>query len=202
MLRLYSTLFILFFIPSFIFSQTASEKINKTNTLDQDSIKVKKHPPNRAMLFSLILPGAGQVYNRKIWKVPLVYAAMGTTLYFAKENNKLYKEYHNAYLNKTDGKDSTLDAYPDYSESQIYEIENYHRRYRDLNIILTALFYTLNGVDAYVDAHMMNFNVSDDLSLHILPSLNISAINKKPKAGFTLALTFWPLFRFNSYIRL
>jgi len=171
------------------FSQPLANS-DSSSLIAKDNKRTKSHPPNRAMLFSVILPGAGQVYNRKYWKVPIIYAAMGTTIYFAGVNNKYYKEYHQGYINKTDGKDSTIDLYPDYSETQLYELENYHRKYRDLNIILTGLFYTLNIVDAYVDAHLMHFDVSDDLSLHILPAMNFSAINRKPRAGLTLALTF------------
>jgi hypothetical protein len=157
---------------------------------DSTKVKVHKHSPNAAMLMSLCVPGLGQVYNKKYWKVPIVYASMGTTLYFFNSNNKLYKQYKQAFINKTDTATSTLDTYPDYSDAQLKELESYYHKYRDLNVILTALFYTINVVDAYVDAHLMNFDVSDDLSLHVFPSMNFSAASKKPSAGLTLALRF------------
>ncbi|TAL60909.1 MAG: hypothetical protein EPN85_06150 [Bacteroidetes bacterium] len=155
-----------------------------------DSSKVRKYPPSVAMLFSACVPGLGQAYNKKFWKIPLVYASMGTTIYFFNFNNKLYRKYKQAYVNKIDTTASAIDMYPEYSEAQLHELQSYHQKYRDLNVILTALFYTLNIVDAYVDAHLIRFDVSDDLSFHVLPALNMHAYRRKPSAGLTLTLTF------------
>ena len=163
---------------------------NAVRERGSDTAKVHRHPPNTAMIFSTLVPGLGQAYNKKYWKIPIIYAAMGTTVYFFNSNNKLYKQYKQAYINKTDGKDSTVDAYPSYSETQLSELENYYHKYRDLNVILAALCYTLNIVDAYVDAQLFRFDVSDDLSMQVLPSINFSAAARKPSAGLTLALTF------------
>lgn len=114
---------------------------------------------------------------------------MGTTIYLFDFNNKLYKGYKQAYINKTDTASGTIDLYPNYTTTDLQTLSNVYRRYRDLNIILTALFYTVNIVDAYVDAQLTTFDVSDNLSMTVLPCLNLSA-NKKPAAGLTLALTF------------
>lgn len=141
------------------------------------------------MIFSAVVPGLGQAYNKKYWKIPIVYATLGTTTYFFTSNNTLYREYKQAYINKTDGNPETIDDFPYYNETQIRELQDYYRRYRDLNIILTGLFYTLNIVDAYVDAQLVTFDVSDNLSMNLQPALNLSA-NKKPAAGLTLSLTF------------
>lgn len=141
------------------------------------------------MIFSAVVPGLGQAYNKKYWKIPIVYATLGTTTYFFTSNNTLYREYKQAYINKTDGNPETIDDFPYYNETQIRELQDYYRRYRDLNIILTGLFYTLNIVDAYVDAQLVTFDVSDNLSMNLQPALNLSA-NKKPVAGLTLSLTF------------
>ena len=122
--------------------------------------------------------------------MPLVYASMGTTLYFFNQNNKLYRQYKQAYINKTDTLEITIDDYPDYSADQLKELENYHQKYRDLNVILTALCYTINVVDAYVDAHLMHFDVSDDLSFHVAPALHFQAVSRKPSAGHTLSMRF------------
>ena len=141
------------------------------------------------MIFSAIVPGLGQAYNKKYWKMPIVYATMGTTIYFFNYNNKLYKDYKQAYLYKTDTLSGTIDLYPDYTGDDLRTLSGIYRRYRDLNVILTGLFYTLNIVDAYVDAQLTNFDVSDNLSLNIQPALNLSA-NKKSSVGLTLSLTF------------
>lgn len=191
MLRRKNILFVLLIccISRNIFSQkaTATEAVSQS----KDSVKVRKHPPRTAMLMSVCLPGLGQVYNRKYWKVPLVYATMGTTLYFFNFNNKLYRGYKQAYVYRTDTIPETVDdIYPEYTNDQLKELQSYHQKYRDLNVILTALFYTLNIVDAYVDAHLMRFDVSDDLSFHVLPALQMQANRRKPSAGITLSFTF------------
>lgn len=159
-----------------------------------DSVKLRKHPPRAAMIMSMCLPGLGQVYNKKYWKVPIIYAGLGTTLYFFNVNHKLYRQYKEGYVNKTDTAASTIDTYPEYSTTQLLEQQSYHQKYRDLNVILTALVYTINVVDAYVDAHLMRFDVSDDLSFHIAPAVNMQALQfrsrQKPSAGLTVTMTF------------
>ncbi len=142
------------------------------------------------MIFSAMIPGLGQAYNKKYWKIPIVYAAMGSTVYMFDYNNKLYKDYKKAYVYKTDTFSSTIDLYPFYTEGQLRELSSYYRRYRDLSIILTGLFYTLNIVDAYVDAQLVNFDMSDDLSISVFPNLNLSAQRKNPSIGLTLSVRF------------
>mgnify|MGYP000060360128 CR=1 FL=1 len=186
-------IFLFLFLFKNIFSQTSTFTRDSTQkkSIPNDTTKKRLHSPARAMLFSLCVPGLGQAYNKKYWKIPIIYAGMGTTIYFFNSNNKLYKQYRQAYVNKTDTITNTIDDYPDYSDAQLKELENYYRKYRDLNVILTALVYTLNVVDAYVDGHLMNFDVSDDLSFHVSPSLNYHSIRqKKPSAGLTLTFKF------------
>ena len=115
---------------------------------------------------------------------------MGSTIYMFDYNNKLYKDYKKAYVYKTDTAKSTIDFYPYYSEGQLRELASYYRRYRDLSVILTGLCYTLNIVDAYVDAQLVNFDVSDNLSMSVFPSLNLSAQRKNPSLGLTLSVRF------------
>ncbi len=162
----------------------------ENTTLRKDSTRVRRHSPTAAMIMSLCVPGLGQIYNKKYWKVPLVYASMGTTIYFFNYNNKRYRDYKQGYINKTDTSAATVDYYTEYSATQLKELQDYHQKYRDLNVILTALFYTINVVDAYVDGHLMNFDVSDDLSLHWAPAINFHALRRKPAAGLTLTMTF------------
>ena len=193
-------MFKIFFTYIFIFSlclsavhaQSALQDSGKKELAAHDSTKtrVRSHSPRAAMLFSVCVPGLGQAYNKKYWKIPLVYASMGTTIYFFDYNNKLYKEDKQAYLNKTDTASSTIDTYPHYSDTQLKVFQDDYRRFRDLNVILTALFYTLNIVDAYVDAQLITFDVSDDLSLHVSPALNFYSTKQKPSAGLTLSLRF------------
>lgn len=161
-----------------------------SSAFSQDTLRKQPvHSPRKALIFSAVIPGLGQAYNKKYWKIPVVYTAIGTTTYFFTSNNKLYKDYKQAYINKTDEDPATIDNFPYYNETQIRELQDYYRRFRDLNIILTGLFYTLNIVDAYVDAHLTTFDVSDNLTMNIQPALILSA-NKKPAAGLTLSLKF------------
>ena len=175
----------LFFV-SYSFSQAAKLVSDTTK-------KTSVHSPKKAVILSAIIPGLGQAYNKKYWKIPIVYAALGTTIYIFDYNNKLYKEYKRSYISKTytdtlHGK--IFDPHPDKSVSQVQEYEITYHKHRDLSVILTALFYTLNIADAYVDAHLMSFDVSDNLSLNILPSLNFYSAKQKPTMGMTLSFRF------------
>jgi hypothetical protein len=174
-----------------ILSSLALHSFCQTSSLPKDTSKVKKgKSPTKALIFSAVIPGLGQVYNKKYWKVPIVYAAFGSTIYFYDTNNKSYKVYKQAYINKTDTASSTIDLYPYFSAQQLQENEKYFRRYRDLSMILTGLFYTLNIVDAYVDAQLSTFDVSDNLSMQITPALNFYSSKQKPAVGMTMSFRF------------
>jgi hypothetical protein len=157
-----------------------------------DTIAPKKgKSPMKALVFSAVVPGLGQAYNKKYWKIPIIYAATGTTIYLFSSNNKTFRQYQTAYRYRTDADSlGTEDEFPDLSDDQILEYENHYRRNRDLSAIFTLLFYTVNIVDAYVDAHLSTFDVSDDLTLHVSPALNFYSSRKKPAIGLTLSLQF------------
>lgn len=180
----YKRKFILLFLPLIISFELFSQQ-DTTNALSPE--RKRKHSPNKAMIFSAVLPGLGQAYNKKYWKIPIVYAGMGTTLYFFNYNNILHKEYKLAYVYKTDQDPNTIDLFPHYTADDVRELSSYYRRYRDLNIILTGLIYTLNIVDAYVDAQLVTFDVSDDLSFRVYPGVDfLSQKNATP----SLTLSF------------
>ena len=138
----------------------------------------KAHPPRAATLRSAIIPGWGQVYNKKYWKVPIVYAALGITGYVFIDNIKTYKEYRFAYAARIKaeqpppGRDSTdyfklKELYKVISPESIQAARNRFRQYVDYSALLFILFWGLNVVDATVDAHLKSFDVSPDLSLQI-----------------------------------
>ena len=138
------------------------------NCLAQKSESSKTHSAHKASVLSTIIPGAGQIYNKKYWKVPIIYASLGTSIYFINENNNKYTDYKNAYLQRADGE---IDDYFDlYNNSQLITIMDYYQRNRDVSYILTAAIYLLNIVDASVDAHLLDFDVSDELTLSYTPS--------------------------------
>ncbi|MCC7302428.1 MAG: hypothetical protein IT233_07295 [Bacteroidia bacterium] len=136
----------------------------------QDSTRIKKtekpRSPRTACILSGVLPGAGQVYNRKYWKVPVIYAGMAIPAWFAADMHREYDLFRDAYLLRTDGDSATTDNFPLFTDDQLRENVDFYRRYRDMNIFLTALVYVLNIVDAGVDAHLSTFNVSNDLSVN------------------------------------
>lgn len=153
---------------------------------DLDSIKIEKpiavHSPRRATIYSAVLPGLGQIYNRKYWKLPIVYGGFVTLGYFINFNNELYVKYKQAYSDIIDTDPNTnsfkeLNVNPIFFEadkiSQLTErlriAKDGSRRNRDLVVIGTAVFYALNIIDASVDAHFFNFDISDDLTINWVP---------------------------------
>lgn len=121
----------------------------------------------KATTLSTICPGAGQFYNKSFWKVPIVLGGFATMAYIIDFNNRGYKRFQRAYNLQTDGDDSTVDEFNGrYANNPEFlsNLRNSYRRNRDLSIILTGAFYLLNIVDAHVDAHMKNYDISDDLA--------------------------------------
>lgn len=170
---------------------------------DADTVKVSKkiklpeeeHSPRKATMYSAILPGLGQAYNKKYWKIPLVYGGFYAIGYFIGWNNKNYQLYKTAYQDWTDDDLETtryldievvrLRNYDPNNSSDYANLkealnnqQEYFRRNRDLLIISVLGFYGLNVIDAGVDAHLFNFDISDDLSFNWQPSVvNINSQN-------------------------
>ncbi|NSL88039.1 hypothetical protein ECE50_014425 [Chitinophaga sp. Mgbs1] len=134
------------------------------------------HSPRKAALFSAIVPGLGQIYNREYWKVPLVYAAIGTCTYFFIWNMGNYKDYRDAYRLAMDGNPDTNTpnqeiASHKYSPENLKIIRDYYRQNLDYSVLFFILAYGLNIADATVFAHLRSFDMSDDLSMRISPAL-------------------------------
>lgn len=144
----------------------------------QDSVRVAKpetvvsvsKKANKAAFLSLLLPGAGQVYNQDYWKVPIIYAAMGTCAYFFVKNHQSYLTYQQAYRYRTDNDSLTVDSYPAATNETLLAQREFYRRNRDLVLVLGVLSYALNSVEAYVAQHLKGFAVTDDLSLRFHPT--------------------------------
>lgn len=151
--------------------------------------KIGIHSAKKASIYSAILPGAGQFYNKKYWKVPVIYLGVGATLYAARWNQNEYLHYRQAFEYRTDNDDNTIDEYVDrYTETNLITIKNYYRKNRDLSYILVAGVYLLNIIDASVDAHLFNFNINDDLSLTVHPQFMALQNQNIPALSFTLNL--------------
>ncbi len=139
---------------------------------------------------ALLIPGWGQAYNRSYWKIPVVYAGLGGAGYFAYFNHKEYKNYQLAYQYATDSNPNTnpadVDAgYADYPAEGLRANREQYRTNRDQMILVIAGIYALQAVEAYVHSHLKHFEVSDDLSLQVYPSIQMPesgwASNQKSK---------------------
>lgn len=154
--------------------------------LPADSIPEKEiHSPKKAAIYSAVLPGLGQAYNRKYWKIPLVYGGFAAFGYFIDWNNDNYRISKNAYLDLTDTDENT-NSFMNLKYIEYYDLTNptmverlkdglikrqdYYRRNRDLLVILTVAFYGLNIIDASVDAHFFDWDISDDLTMNLKPT--------------------------------
>ena len=174
-----------FFGTAATVAQVKSEHV----LIAKDTVKDKEiNPlaPAKAAFYSAILPGLGQAYNKKYWKVPLVYGAIGTSLYFYLDNNKKYRAFRNAYKDRLAGR-----ANPDYDyldSDRLIAAQRFYQRNRDLSLLITAAFYVLNIVDANVDAHLGQFNVNDNLTLN--PTFEQNDFNAKPGIGLALNYRF------------
>ena len=126
------------------------------------------HSVKRAVRYSMILPGLGQAYNRKYWKIPIVYGLGGFTAYSAIQNSREYVRYRNAYRLRVDGDANTVDEFAgQLNNAVLRQNRDAFRQQRDLFWIFTAGVYALNILDAAVDAHLFDFNVSDNLTMHL-----------------------------------
>lgn len=135
---------------------------------------------------SAALPGLGQVYNKKYWKVPIVYAAFAADYFAYTYNQKGYAKYKQAYIYRMDSDSSTIDEFDGIlDETTIKGQRDDYRKYRDLNFIIAAGIYVLNIVDANVDAQLFYFDISDDLSFNIQP-MYINTL--QPCMGLTMQI--------------
>ena len=157
-----------------------------------------KHSPRKATIYSLVCPGLGQIYNRKYWKVPIVYAGFATMGYFFGANHGEYIKFRNAYNFVASGNTAGNNVPPvnDYVTRYSYQADllqngrNYYRRNLELTYILTGVWYLLVTVDAQVDAQFFNFDVSDRITLNVQPYIQPRTNQLPGVAGLTFALSF------------
>ncbi len=166
--------------------------VSENKTIEIDST-LYKHSPRKATIYAMILPGLGQAYNKKYWKIPIVYAGFGALFYSISFNDKLYKDYRAAYLHSliNDGTEPPVNEYEELYETDfLLQSKNFYRRNRDLSYILTSLWYLLQMVDATVDAHLLTWDVGEDLSLDFQPMFDPYGIKNQPVSGIKFSLRF------------
>lgn len=175
-------------------------------------IKIKEHSPHKATVYSALLPGLGQIYNRKYWKVPILYAGIGVTVYAIGWNTGQYNDYKDGYIdfskyleykNQAEGDgiieptlkryeklvrdvdfENTSAADDNWYKTRFKNGKDKYKRDRDFSYIILFGVYVLNIIDATVDAHLTNFNINDELSMTVQPKMNYS-----PVSGSTLGLS-------------
>lgn len=146
--------------------------------------------PKRALWLALVIPGGGQIYNHKYWKLPIVYGGFVGCAYALSWNNMMYKDYSQGYLDIMDDDDNTksyenflpygvkvTEANRSRYESILKKRKDYFRKYRDMSVFAFGAVYLLSVIDAYVDANLSSFEINDDLSLRIEPAI-INNANK------------------------
>jgi hypothetical protein len=180
---LYIVLLFILFGNQNVFSQEIGDVIIAKDTTKLQEIDPLR--PSKAAFYSAILPGLGQAYNKKYWKIPLVYGAIGTSMYFYLDNNKKYHSYRDAYKKRLLG---LQDEYDYLDDSRLIAAQRFYQRNRDLSLLVTIAFYVLNIVDANVDAHLTQFNVSEKLSL--APDIYQNEFTAKPNIGLTFNYKF------------
>jgi hypothetical protein len=187
-----------FLFQSFFgFGQTDSVNkviLEKTTVLSIDTAKIplvkipksRVKDPRKASLLSAVLPGAGQFYNGKYWKIPILWGGAYALGYFINLNHEQYILTRDSYLLQTSGQRDYFNNV--YRPDQLVRLREYWRRNRDLLIILSAFGYLLNIADAAVDAHLSGFEVTDDISLRLEPQVQMMA--GQPTLGLRMAFTF------------
>lgn len=172
---------------------------------DFGKMRVFNPDPNRALWMSLLFPGLGQVYNRRYWKLPIVVGGFVGLVYATSWNNRMHADYTKAYRDAMDSDPSTksyMDFYPpttkeeninmDWLKKALKSKKDYFRRNKELCVISMVGLYLLCAVDAYVDASLMHFDVSDDLSMQVKPAVIEPRYTDKklPSLGVQCAVTF------------
>lgn len=186
-----------FFLFVFCYNSNFAQSTDST-VIVKDSVQVEKQKkeevnqdevlPRRAAIRSAILPGWGQIQNKQLWKLPFVYGSLGTLGYLFVYNNKEYNFFKENYLAAKDDDPNTINS-TSYSEATLKLNRDEFRKQRDMFVLATIGAYAVQIIDAYVFAHLKNFDISDDLSLSTNPFI-FTNIATAPQLGFTIKLKF------------
>ena len=160
--------------------------------------------PKRAMWLAIVLPGAGQIYNRKYWKLPIIYGGFVGCIYAMRWNNMMYNDYSRAFLDISDNNPATqsynqflhlgnrIDPNNENNETRYKSLfkkrKDYYRRYRDLSFFILIGVYALSVIDAYVDASLSDFDISKDLSLKVSPTVINNRTDRNPIKSSAIGL--------------
>lgn len=169
-----------------VFAQTGTGAV----LVAKDTLKsndIDPLTPAKAAFYSAILPGLGQAYNKKYWKIPLVYGALGTSIYFYVDNNKKYHTFRDEYKRRLEGYERS-EEFNRLDNNRLIAAQKFYQRNRDLSALVTLAFYALNILDANVDAALIQFNVDENLSVR--PVLYPNDVTLKTNVGLTFNYNF------------
>jgi len=189
------SVFIFLMVTTLVVAQKDTLQIKTT----QDTIvKTKKDfkeynplAPAKAAFYSAVLPGLGQAYNGKYWKIPIAYAGLGIGIYFYLDNDRQYDRYRDAYKSRLAGKKDDefyVNGVARVSTDGLIRAQKSFQRNKEVSLLVTAGIYILNIIDANVDAHLQQFNVSEDLSFK--PAVNFDEYSGKTRYGLSLNFNF------------
>ena len=162
---------------------TIPDSLKPGTTAPRKGLRPKKLDPETATWIALAIPGGGQIYNRKFWKLPIVYGGFVGCMYAYNWNGQMYKDYRQAYLDIMDSDPNTdsykeffrpgydFEANKEYLKDVFKKRKDRYRRWRDLSIFSFIAVYALSVVDAYVDAQLSNFDISEDINMSIEPQI-------------------------------
>ena len=168
----------------FLFQDDSVEFFNSVSELD----------PNKAALYSAVLPGLGQIYNKQIWKVPIIYAGAITFAHFIQYNHELYNQFRTAEIAVGDSRVDTINPFEEvapgrFSQQSISRNREAFRRNRDFLIILAAATYLIQIAEAHIAAHLKEFDVNETLSVSVHPSIQTSPLFSR-STGLSVVLSF------------
>lgn len=146
-----------------------------------------QNDPRKALLYSAIFPGSGQIYNKKYWKVPIVWGGLGVLVYAVDFYNQGYNQFRSELFGVLESGDTFSPS--GYNESQLRTLTDAYRRQRDFFVVLTGMFYLLQMVDAHVDAHLKEFEINPRLKISLRPQIENSPLTGAT-SGLALTLRF------------
>ena len=182
------------FLCQSLFAQnvTVSPVHDNTEEVNRTAVETE-HSAKKALILSAILPGAGQVYNKQAWKIPIIYAAFGGVSYFTYTNYTQMKLHKEEYLYRVNNDGAFLHSeFSNKPTSNIYNLYEAYNKTFQLSIIITVAIYGLNLLDAYIFGHLFDFQISDDLSLNMMPAALTSFGQQRPCVfpGAVISLSF------------
>ncbi|KAA5536301.1 hypothetical protein F0919_01135 [Taibaiella lutea] len=166
-----------------IASMIAAKDSTLNTVIKKDSVIALT--PKKIGMYSALVPGWGQIYNKQYWKLPIIYIGLGAAAYFIYDNQKNYNRYRTEYAARFNGKKTVYPELAVYGPEELQYNIDYYQRNRDLTYILTGVGYALQIVDAVVFAHLKGFDISEDISFRVHP-----IVTPQGGYGFGLAMNF------------